>query len=178
MPTSRSSIFPRFPVRAARRSRAFTTVELMIVVVIIAILAAMGLPAFQRILVHVRGNALLSDFRVFSAGFLQYAHTHGAYPPSSSAPGAFPTQMAGIITPDQWTRLAPIGGQYEFLNNVTIGGADYRAVIRVSPTSAAPINLSSDQLQLVDRRSDDGNLAAGNFIVSGVALSTYFVVEK
>lgn len=147
-------------------------------VTIIALLATMGMPAFQRVLLHVRGNALVNDLRVFSAGLLQYAHSNGAYPASSTAAGVFPPEMTGIITPDQWTRNAPIGGNYEFLNDATVAGASYRALIRVSAAAGAEIAFNSTQLLALDQRFDDGSLTGGQLFTNGAALNTYYVVEK
>ncbi len=161
-----------------RPARAFTTVELLIVVTIIALLATMGMPAFQRVLLHVQGNALVNDLRVFSSGLLQYAHSNGSYPASSTAAGVFPSEMTGIITPDQWTRNAPIGGNYEFLNNVTVAGVAYRALIRVSAAAGTAIAFNSTQLLALDQRFDDGSLTGGQLFTNGAALNTYYIVEK
>lgn len=150
----------------------------MIVVTIIALLAAMGLPAFQRVLVNVRGGTLINDVRIFAAGFLQYAHANGSYPASSAGAGVFPPEMAGIITPDQWTRPAPIGGNYEFLKDATVGAVPYRALIRVSSSAGTAIAFTSAQLAIVDRKFDDGSLASGQMFTNGAALTTYYVVEK
>ena len=161
-----------------RRPRAFTIVELMIVVTIIALLGAMVMPAFQRVLQHVRGNTLVNDLRVFSAGLLQYAHSNGDYPATSTAAGIFPPEMAGILAPDQWTRSAPIGGNYEFLRDTTVGGVSYRALIRVSAAAGTAIAFTSTQLLALDERFDDGSLTAGQLFTNGAALTTYYVVEK
>ena len=161
-----------------RRPRAFTIVELMIVVTIIALLGAMVMPAFQRVLQHVRGNTLINDLRVFSSSLLQYAHSNGDYPATSTAAGIFPPEMAGILAPDQWTRSAPIGGNYEFLRDTTVGGVSYRALIRVSAAAGTAIAFTSTQLLSLDQRFDDGSLTAGQLFTNGAALTTYYVVEK
>lgn len=151
--------------------------ELMIAVTIIGIMATLARPAFQRVLQQVRGNALMNDFRVFAAGFAQYAHANGGYPASYTTAGGFPATMAGLITPTQWQRRTPIGGNYTFLKDNTIGGVRYRALIQVSGAGATAITFTSAQLLRLDQKSDNGNLTTGQFFTNGAALNTYYVVE-
>ena len=161
-----------------RRTRAFSIIELMITVTIIGIVAAMARPAFTRLLVHVRGNAQMNDFRVFATAFSQYAHTNGAYPASYSTAGGFPAVMNGLINQSQWSRRAPIGGTYSFLRDSSVGGVRYRALLRVNGTGVRARNLTSAQLLQLDRRADNGSLANGLLFTSGAALNTYYVVEQ
>lgn len=160
------------------RFRAFTTIELMIVVTIIGIVSALARPAFLQVLLSVRSNALMNDFRVFSAGFAQYAQTNGAYPASYTKAGGFPPTMQGLINQTQWKRRSPIGGNYAFLKDNSIRGVRYRALLRVSGSGAAKITLTSAQLLRLDRKSDNGNLATGQFFTNGAALNTYYVIEQ
>lgn len=150
----------------------------MIVVTIIGILAAMARPAFVKVLLSVRGNALINDFRVFNSAFSQYAHTNGAYPASYTTAGGFPTTMNGLINQSQWKRRSPIGGNYAFLKDNTIGGVRYRALLRVSGSGAAKITFTSAQLLRLDQKSDNGNLTTGQIFTNGAALNTYYVIEQ
>lgn len=159
-------------------SRAFSIIELMIAVTIIGILAIIARPAFQQVLLSVRGNTLMNDFRVFAGAYNQYAHANGAYPASYTTAGGFPATMAGLITPTQWQRRTPIGGNYAFLKDNAVGGVTYRALIRVSGSGASAIKFTSAQLLRVDKKSDNGNLTTGLLFTNGAALNTYFVVER
>ncbi len=166
------------PVVHRRQSGAFSLIELMIVVAIIGIVSALARPAFLRVLQQVRGNAQMNDFRVFAAAFGQYAHSNGAYPASYTTAGGFPVTMNGFINQTQWKRLAPIGGNYAFLKDNTVGGVRYRALIRVSGSGARAITFTSAQLLQLDRKSDNGDLATGQVFTNGAALNTYYVVEQ
>lgn len=58
-------------------SRGFTLVEIMIVVVIIGLLAAMAIPAFQKTRQNSRDRAVLNNARQLSAAADQYYMEHG-----------------------------------------------------------------------------------------------------
>ena len=163
------------PLAPARcRFRAFTTIELMIVVTIIGITSALMRPAFVRVLLLVRGNALMNDFRVFASGFAQYAHTNGAYPASFTTAGSFPATMQGLINQTQWTRKSPIGGNYTFLKDTTVATVRYRALICVTGT----ITFTSAQLLQIDKKFDNNNLTTGQFFTNGAALTSYYVIDQ
>jgi type IV pilus assembly protein PilA len=58
-------------------SKGFTLVEIMIVVVIIGLLAAMAIPAFQKVRINSQDKAVLNNARQLSAGADQYYLENG-----------------------------------------------------------------------------------------------------
>ncbi len=58
-------------------SRAFTLVEIMIVVVIIGLLAAMAIPAFQKVRVASQDKAVLNNMRQLGSAADQYFLENG-----------------------------------------------------------------------------------------------------
>ena len=61
----------------ARSSKGFTLVEIMIVVVIIGLLAAMAIPAFQKVRQSSQDKAVLNNARQLSAAADQYYLENG-----------------------------------------------------------------------------------------------------
>jgi type IV pilus assembly protein PilA len=60
-----------------RSSQAFTLVEIMIVVVIIGLLAAMAIPAFQKVRTSSQDKAVLNNARQLAAAADQYFLENG-----------------------------------------------------------------------------------------------------
>jgi type IV pilus assembly protein PilA len=58
-------------------TKGFTLVEIMIVVVIIGLLAAMAIPAFQKVRTSSQDKAVLNNARQLSAGADQYYLENG-----------------------------------------------------------------------------------------------------
>ncbi len=137
--------------------------ELSVVVFIISVLAALGVPAVKKVNLEARSVAVVNDLRVFSSAFQSYTHEKGDWPAGNSAPGAFPAGMEGYLGPTAWQRVTPIGGLYTWDPNSPQQGERYRAVIVLASAAGHPVTADLAQLLDLDRRIDDGDLSSGNF---------------
>ena len=63
-----------------RNTSAFTLVEIMVVVAIVGLLAALALPAFSKARQQSMAKAFIEDLRVLEGGILVHAQTYGHYP--------------------------------------------------------------------------------------------------
>jgi type IV pilus assembly protein PilA len=64
-------------MKLGHKTKGFTLVEIMIVVVIIGLLAAMAIPAFQKVRTNSQDKAVLNNARQLSAGADQYFLENG-----------------------------------------------------------------------------------------------------
>jgi prepilin-type N-terminal cleavage/methylation domain-containing protein len=139
-------------------SSGFTLVEIMIVVVIIGLLAALAIPAFQRVQRASQNARVINDFRVFSQAFEIYNSTNGAWPANAGA-GAIPSSpvpMAGDFKAASWQAVTVVGGRWNWDNNLSSGGDAGICISNYTCTDA--------QLEEIDAKIDDGDLTTGNFL--------------
>ncbi|HEX7632088.1 MAG TPA: prepilin-type N-terminal cleavage/methylation domain-containing protein [Lacunisphaera sp.] len=160
---------------SARRSRAFTLVEIMVVVVIIGLLAAAALPAYRLITLRSRAASVVNDLRTFSTVFIAYSIQNGKYP-DDGTPQVVPPEVAGQL-PGNFIQPTPIGGVYKWSFGVPADGIPCKAAIIIQADSTHPILDDLDQLETVDKQIDDGNLSTGNLQL-GSTNCLVFIIEK
>ncbi len=140
--------------------RGFTLVEIMIVVVIIGLLAAMAIPAFQKVRENSRISRFASDLRTFASGLETMMLEVGALPgdPGTGSLSGGHAQLSEYINAATYTQETSIGGEWDIdssdmgLNCVV--GVDF---------GAAPTSEQLAMLEAVDELIDDGDLTTGVF---------------
>jgi prepilin-type N-terminal cleavage/methylation domain-containing protein len=150
--------------------QAFTLVEIMVVVVIIGLLAALAIPAFQRNQRATQNARVINDYRVFVQAFEIYNTQNGAWPPNAGS-GVVPTGMSGDFKEDTWKALqTPIGGRW----NWDLDKTDFKAGVTI-----AGYTITDQQATEIDAKIDDGDLSTGTFrkTSGGTNRLTYIIVE-
>jgi prepilin-type N-terminal cleavage/methylation domain-containing protein len=141
------------PQSGSSATLGFTLVEIMVVVVIIGLLAALAIPAFQRVRQASENSRIANDFRIFAQAFEIYNTQNGAWPANVGA-AVVPPGMAGDFKADVWQKTTPIGGNW----NWDKGNNGITAAISISG-----LTCSDAQLAAIDAKLDDGNITTGYF---------------
>lgn len=160
----------------SRRLKAFTLVEVMVVVVVIGMLAAAALPTYRHITMRSKTTALENDLRQFSTALITY-NLQNARWPANGDPQVPPPEAASAL-PSRFSFPTPIGGVYKWNFDVPADGITARAAIIVQ-TVADVMPVSDDEalFLMIDKQMDDGVLETG-MIQVGSTNSLVFIIEK
>jgi prepilin-type N-terminal cleavage/methylation domain-containing protein len=138
-----------------RRTAAFTLVEIMIVISIIALLAAIAVPAFLRARQRAQNAKFINALRIASDAITLYAIENGGKYPADVNRGVVPPGMATYLDQSlDWTGPTPIGGRWDW-DFDRHGAKAAVAVVDASATAA--------QMLEIDTLWDDGDLTTGRF---------------
>ncbi len=135
------------------RKSAFTLVEIMVVVAIIGLMAALAVPAFMKVKIASQNSRLANDLRVFANLIEVYLMETGEYPEDSNS-GVLPGGFADYVKPAQWDLEPSIGGVWD---------VEYDSYNIVSAVGVHRYTVDDQQIQAFDQRFDDGNLSTGQY---------------
>jgi len=153
--------------RRRRPKAAFTLVEIMIVVVIIGLLAALAIPAMQRAQHAAKTSRFISDLRTFVQSFEQHALENGTWPPNVGS-GAVPANMTTALHIAVWTNLNTLGGRWNWDRN-------YSGI--TAGISTVGGTLTDAQMADIDAQIDDGDLSTGIFQKSASDRFSYILEQ-
>ncbi len=139
--------------RRLRDRSGFSVIEIVLVVVIIGLLAALAIPSFQKIRHQANVNKFLNDLRVLSGQFESYHFANGTWP-SDTVVGELPPEMDGYIGSGSFAQTNAVGGQWKWHNNNDDAGVG----IRYAGTDREHILYQS-----ISERIDNGDIMTGRF---------------
>lgn len=113
-----------------RRKRAFTLIELIIVVVIISILALIAIPKYYANVTRSQRNAVYSSLAAIREALLSYYATKGAYPTADTWPITVTVDGDTIINLGD-----PSNAKWRYAHHQSAGYADYYAIAYIQSDS-------------------------------------------
>ena len=135
------------------KHRAFTLIEIMVVVVIIGLLAAIAIPAFQQIRLRSQVSSFANDLRIAGNAFETFATENGTWP--SDGISAIPNSMNGYLSLSKFSAPTPLGGAWDW---------DYQQFGVTAGLSVRSPTADIANMTKVDESIDDGDLTTGSFL--------------
>ena len=149
-------------IRRSVRNSGFTLIELVVVMVIVAILVTVAMPAYQSYMLRLKNNQAILDIGDISSKIGRYYTANNAYPASLAS-------LLGSTPSDPW------GNPYQYLN---IAAGVSKGKIR-KDKNINPLNSDYDlysmgadgltSLPLTAANSQDDIVRAGNGGFIGLA---------
>ncbi len=99
------------PSHFSTRRGGYTIVELMITAAVIAVIASLSVPSWQRARKRSQADALVNELRVTGDAFQVYSAEKGTLPVTCGTLSVVPTGMAPYMPQSStWTGVSPTGG--------------------------------------------------------------------
>jgi type II secretory pathway pseudopilin PulG len=147
-------------------------VEISVVVTLLGLLIAIGVPTYRRLTIKSKATATISDLRTFSAAFVTYNLQQAKWPDATGNAGEVPPEMTATL-PAAFTKITPIGGYYEWLKDSLYG----KDAITISTANGAVATDDAELVELIDSLMDDGNPTTGSIQI-GATNNVVFIIEK
>jgi type IV pilus assembly protein PilA len=128
-----------------KMQKGFTLIELMIVVAIIGILAAVAIPAYQDYIARAQVSEAFSMTSGMKTTLAEYGQINGAYPDESTAPKASELK---------------VGGQYADAEVAITTGV---ITVTFKDAGVANANIAKGVLTLTPPDLDDGDVTSFEF---------------
>ena len=157
-------------VSAPRSLRGFTLIEVLIVVVILGVLAAIVIPQFTSASDDAKRTSFITNVRSFTQQAMRYQLDNGEYP-ADGASGVIPAGFEAYVQETIWENGTPIGGVWDA----------ERDSFGVSSAVGVHFDGTGDTrddayMVVIDTEIDDGDLETGSF--QHIAANRYYMIVE
>lgn len=142
--------------RPPSRCAGFTLIEILIVVVILAVLAAIVIPSFSNATADTRKAAFVGDLRTFEQAIHLFYNDNEVWPPDGGS-GMVPAGLEPYVRVHKWEDGTPIGGAWDNETDDVLGvgmGVHF---------NGSGDTRDADFMVLIDNTVDNGDLTTGSF---------------
>ncbi len=144
---------PRDLSSKAGTRHGFSVIELMVVVTVIGIIAAIAIPGFRQARDASIASRLANDWRIFAGAFETHATASGTWAVDGIG-NSLPPEVEPYLEGTSWAEEAPSGGMWDWEQ----GRLGTKAAVALTATDPKP-----EIFVRVDRIIDDGNVTSGSF---------------
>lgn len=137
--------------------QAFTLVEIIVVVVVLGILAAIAVPKFVGARTETAVAAVAEDLKAFETALDMYTASNASYPAEVAQSTSVPELAEYLKNDAAFTKTCPIGGVYDYDAPAGSNPA------YVSIHSVTGNTFSTADMLALDTHFDDGSLSTGRF---------------
>lgn len=149
-------------------ARGFTLVEILIVIIVLGILAAIITPGFANAAEGARQTSFAQNNRAYAAAVDRFRIENSRYPVDSNT-GTLPAEMIPYINPAEFSETTPIGGRWD-IESFDSG-----------VTCAVGVHFNGDgqtrddaYMTIIDQILDNGDLETGRF--QRIGAGRYYVI--
>lgn len=140
-----------------RNNRAFTLVEILVVVVILGILAAVVVPSFANAVEPSRHASFATSCRAFAQAMQYYRAEYGVWP-EDGVSGQVPAGTEDLLDVAAFESPTPVGGVWDGESDPV--GLGYGIGVHFNGVGET---RDATYMTLVDEMMDDGDLTSGGF---------------
>ncbi len=139
-------------------SRAFTLIEILVVVVILGILAAVVVPSFANAVEPSRHASFATSCRSFAQAMQYYRADTGEWPPDGTS-GVTPPGTEDLLDVDAFETITPVGGVWDGESDPM--GLGYGVGVHFDGSGET---RDAAYMTVIDEMMDDGDLTTGGFM--------------
>jgi hypothetical protein len=156
-------------------SAPWTVAEVGLGLLVVVLAGALALLAGNEFRSRAKAAHTATELRTLATAFENHRRETGKWPGAAPARGAVPAGLEKSLSSDTWSRPTPLGGHYAWVKSAR---KNPPALAITAFVPDAPLTISRDELQRIDRLLDDGDLATGRFRTGFNGWPVYFLGDE
>ena len=122
--------------RMAKGQKGFTLIELMVVVVIIGILAAIAIPLYTGYVKRAKINEAKHGIEAIKTGVIAYVQKNSVWPAACANAAAIKATLGAVVDATKWTYATTATGAITATGTAAAGSGLTGGTVTLTPTAA------------------------------------------